>query len=57
MHSKKKTQKKYLLQQIAALQVYFGYAKKGYSFVSSDTKTIRDIKKGDPKINNTFSIP
>ena len=27
----KKTQKQYLIQQIAALQVYIGYAQKGYS--------------------------
>lgn len=48
------TQKKYLLQQIAALQVYISYAKKGYNIVSGGLNTIRDIKKGDLKIHNTF---
>jgi hypothetical protein len=48
------TQKKYLLQQIAALQVYIGYAKKGYNIVSGGLHTIRDIKKGDLNIHNTF---
>jgi hypothetical protein len=48
------TQKKYLLQQIAALQVYISYAKKGYNIVSSGLNTIRDIKKGDLNIHNTF---
>lgn len=48
------TQKKYLLQQIAALQVYISYAKKGYNIVSSGLNTIRDIKKGDLNIHNAF---
>jgi hypothetical protein len=48
------TQKKYLLQQIAALQVYISYAKKGYNIVSSGLNSIRDIKKGDLNIHNTF---
>ena len=30
----KQTQKKYLIEQIAALQVYLGYAKKGYDIAS-----------------------
>jgi hypothetical protein len=50
----KTTQKKYLLQQIAALQVYIGYAKKGYNIVSSGINTIRDIKKGDFNLHSTF---
>lgn len=52
--NQKSTQKKYLLQQIAALQVYLSYAKKGYNIVSSGLNTIRDIKKGDLNIHNTF---
>ncbi|HNU47250.1 MAG TPA: hypothetical protein PKM40_00365 [Bacteroidia bacterium] len=52
--NQKSTQKKYLLQQIAALQVYFNYAKKGYDIVSGGLNTIRDIKKGDLNIHNTF---
>lgn len=52
--NQKSTQKKYLIQQIAALQVYIGYAKKGYNIVSGGLNTIRDIKKGDLNIHNTF---
>ena len=52
--NQKATQKKYLLQQIAALQVYIGYAKKGYNIVSSGINTIRDIKKGDLNIHSIF---
>ena len=43
-----------MLQQIAALQVYISYAKKGYNIVSGGLNTIRDIKKGDLNIHNTF---
>ncbi|HMO60713.1 MAG: hypothetical protein QM725_07165 [Lacibacter sp.] len=52
--NQKSTQKKYLMQQIAALQVYISYAKKGYNIVSGGLNTIRDIKKGDLNIHNTF---
>lgn len=52
--NQKFTQKKYLLQQIAALQVYISYAKKGYNIVSGGINTIRDIKKGDLNLHNTF---
>jgi hypothetical protein len=52
--NQKSTQKKYLLQQIAALQVYIGYAQKSYNIVSSGIHTIRDIKKGDFNLHNTF---
>jgi hypothetical protein len=50
----KATQRKYLLQQIAALQVYIGYAKKGYNIVSGGINTIRDIRKGELNLHNTF---
>jgi hypothetical protein len=52
--NQKSTQKKYLLQQIAALQVYINYAKKGYNIVSGGINSIRDIKKGDLNLHNTF---
>ncbi|MEO7983266.1 MAG: hypothetical protein ABI688_04210 [Bacteroidota bacterium] len=41
------TQKKYLLQQIAALQVYIGYVQKGYSIAKNGLNTISDIKHGE----------
>jgi hypothetical protein len=45
--SQKKTQKKYLLEQIAALQVYTKYAQKGYGIVKDGLHTIENIKHGD----------
>lgn len=48
------TQKKYLLQQIAALQVYLGYAKKGYNIVTGGINTIRNIKNGDFNLHRDF---
>lgn len=52
--NQKATQKKYLLQQIAALQVYIGYAKKGYKIVNSGINTIRNIKNGDFNLHRDF---
>ena len=52
--NQKATQKKYLLQQIAALQVYIGYAKKGYSIVTGGINTIRNIKNGDLNLHRDF---
>lgn len=50
----KKTQKEYLFQQIAALQIYFDYAKKGYEIGTDGLRTINDIKNGDFKLHETF---
>lgn len=50
----KKTQKRYLLQQIAALKVYLGYAKKGYELVGSGLSTVRDITNGEFSLHNAF---
>lgn len=50
----KKTQKKYLLQQIAALHTYIAYAKKGYSIVGKGINTVRNIKKGDFNLHRDF---
>lgn len=49
-----KTQKKYLIQQIAAFQVYMGYVQKGYSIASKRLTTIGNIKKGDFNLHNDF---
>lgn len=49
-----KTQKKYLLQQIAALQVYLNYAKKGYEVAGKGINTVRNIKKGDFNLHEEF---
>lgn len=50
----KATQKKYLLQQIAALQVYIGYVSKGYSIAKKGLNTIQDIKHGDLNLHSSY---
>lgn len=50
----KKTQKRYLLQQIAVLQVYVGQAKKGYDLVGSGLRTIKDFSNGEFGLHSTF---
>lgn len=52
--NQKATQKKYLLQQIAALQVYLGYAKKGYTIVTGGINIIYNIKNGDFNLHRDF---
>jgi hypothetical protein len=43
----KKTQKKYLLRQIAALQVYIQFLQKGYGIARDGLTLIGDIKDGE----------
>jgi hypothetical protein len=43
----KKTQKKYLIQQIAALKVYLKYLKEGYTIVKKGMRVVGDIKEGN----------
>lgn len=50
----KKTQKLYLIQQIAALKVYLGYARKGYDIANKGITTVRNIKKGDFDLHRAF---
>jgi len=52
--SQKKTQKKYLLQQIAALQVYSGYLKKGYSIASNGLGNISGYLKSENGLHTTY---
>ena len=52
--NQKKTQKKYLLEQIAALQVYAGYLKKGYEIVDNGLQTIKDFSNGEFSLHNAF---
>lgn len=52
--SQKKTQKKYLIEQIAALQVYVGYARKSYEIAGTGLSTIRDITNGEFKLHELF---
>ncbi len=48
------TQKKYLLQQIAGLQVYIGYVQKSYSIAKQGLNTINDIKDGEFKLHKDY---
>jgi hypothetical protein len=50
----KKTQKQYLIQQIAALQVYIGYAQKGYSIAKEGLNTIGELKRGEFKLHTDY---
>jgi len=52
--SQKKTQKKYLLQQVAALQVYIGFAKKGYEIAQKGLTTISNLKDGESNLYSDF---
>lgn len=49
-----KTQKKYLLEQIAALQMYAGYAAKGFAIIQEGLQTVGQIKKGELHLHNDF---
>jgi len=48
------TQKKYLLQQIAALQVYTGYLQKGYDIARSGLGTIKNITNGEFDLHSLY---
>lgn len=50
----KKTQKKYLLLQIARLQVFLGYIKQGYLIVDGGLRLVGDIKRGDFNLHNDY---
>lgn len=50
----KKTQKQYLLNQVAALQAYIQVAKKGYEISQKGLTTISNIKDGDFNLHRDF---
>lgn len=52
--NQKSTQRKYLLQQIAALHIYIGYAKKGYDIVGKGVNTVHNIKNGYFNLHRDF---
>ena len=52
--NQKSTQKKYLLQQIAAFEAYLSYAKKGYDIANKGISTISSLKKGELNLHQTF---
>jgi len=52
--NQKSTQKKYLVQQIAALQIYIGYLQKGYQVVNSGLNTVKDITNGEFHLHDAY---
>ena len=48
------TQKKYLLQQIAALKVYTSYLEKGYAITRNGLGTIQQFSQGEVNLHNTY---
>lgn len=50
----KKTQIKYLTEQIAALQVYAGYVEKGYKIAKDGLDAIQAIKNGDFSLHDNY---
>lgn len=54
MFSQKKTQIRYLGEQLVALKLYAGYLKKGYEVVSTGVSTVKDVKNGEFDLHNAF---
>lgn len=54
LFKQKKTQKKYLLQQIAALHIYTQYIEKGYAIVSGGLHIIGAVKNGELNLHTAF---
>ncbi|MXV50427.1 hypothetical protein GS399_05530 [Pedobacter sp. HMF7647] len=52
--NQKKTQKQYLVRQLAALEMYAGYARKGYELVSGGLETIKGITRGELGLHEVF---
>lgn len=50
----KKTQKKYLLQQILAMKVYAGYLKDGYDIASQGINSIKAFSNGEFTLHSDF---
>ncbi|MFD2964575.1 MULTISPECIES: hypothetical protein [Olivibacter] len=50
----KKTQKKYLLTQIAALQLYSGYVRDGYNIARSGLQTVKGFTNGEFNLHHAF---
>lgn len=50
----KKTQRKYLIQQIAALKVYATYVREGYNIAKKGLNTIGSFKRGEFTLHTDF---
>lgn len=54
MNAQNSKQIQYLLKQIAELQVYLGYVKKGYDIAESGLHTIHSIKNGEFGLHDAY---
>lgn len=52
--NQKKTQISYYTQQIAALQIYIGYARKGYQIAGDGLHTVSDLTNGEFSLHKTY---
>ncbi|WP_439695860.1 hypothetical protein ACFGVS_23795 [Mucilaginibacter sp. AW1-7] len=52
--SQSSTQKKYLIQQIAALQVYISFLQSGYNIAHTGLNTIKDITNGEFHLHDLY---
>lgn len=52
--NQKETQKKYLIQQLAALKLYAGYLKKGYDIADKGISSIKALSNGEFKLHDEF---
>lgn len=50
----KETQTKYLLKQVAGLQIYLSYARKGYEVIQKGSQVVQSLKEIDFKEHQTF---
>lgn len=50
----KKTQRRYLLKQLALLKVYIGYVKKGVTVVRRGLNTVENVKNGEFNLHKDF---
>ncbi|MCE6989534.1 hypothetical protein [Dyadobacter sp. CY323] len=50
----KKTQKKYLIEQIAQLKIYLELTKKGYKIAKEGLTAIGDLKRGEFKLHKNY---
>lgn len=50
----KKTQNEYMLQQIAAIQLYIGFIEKGYQIAKDGLNTVSDFTKGEFDLHEDY---
>lgn len=50
----KKTQRRYLIEHVAALKLYAGYAWKGYTIANSGLQTINGLTSGELSLHEAF---